>query len=744
MKNIKALRDSVQFSLEPYPALRLLFTIIAGILIGVNLFLPLEVWLLLCILSLLALLSGVVYEQVRQTGQFPLPFSTISYTLFVLFCFAAYSDYQMHYAPKNGLIRFSGKTVLLYGRVDGQPHCSEKGVSWIMDVEEIFDNGRIIRLRDRAKVFMHSGNDSVTAIHYGDMVRVKGQLTIIPEAANKGEFDPRKNSRMKQVLVQFYCAGPWNVQHEGAPRLDSFERFIVLPVYEYMMKSLEQLIPGGEERQLAAGVLIGEKASLPDELFEAFKITGTAHILAVSGLNVGLLAFSIHICLQRLKVTMTGRWISFLLVAFILVVYTYVTGNSSSVKRAAIMSAVLIGGETLGRKIYPLNSLALSDVLILLFDPLDLFNPGFLMTNSAVAAILLIYHPFHSLLQKKEGFLQAAARFFLSSFIITVASIIGVSPVIGYYFGTFSLIGLFANFPVVLFSTLLMYALVPMLLLNLVSSYAASFFAASATFFAELTLRSALFFSRVPVGSITLKPDLPEVFLYYIVLGAALCFFYQKAWGKVAVSILFGINIIFWYSFFFHPQPDPPDLLTVNLGRNLAALFSSGSETVLIDAGQESRNYTRISRQLDEYGLSAPEAVVQFYSPDSVIAKVPTRRHMLQSDTLLSLPSVLIARPEQKVLKLWSRKYSMLMVSGTSRLKEKELYKADIVLLWVFRFAEKQQQQLNSWLNYARPKRCIIIPAPFLSHAHSVALHHYATGRTGLEIRSKSRQVVIQ
>ncbi len=745
VKKIKDLRHSVHVSVAPYPAVRLLCFVIPGILAGVNLSFPLEGWLLLCALALVALAAGMLYEQVRNKAPFPLFFTSISYLLFVFFCFAAYSDYQLNYAPRDGLLRFIGKNVLLYGRIADRPNYSKTGVGWIMEVEEVFEHGRIVKLHDRAKIFMRNSGRPDVKIVYGDMVRVKGKLDLVSEAANRGEFDPRRAARMKQLSVQLYCAGPWQVQHEGAASLNGFERFIVRPVYNFITKSLEELMPDSEERKLSAGVLTGERESMSEEVFEAFKLTGTAHILAVSGLNVGLLALVVQICLQRFKVTTVGRWLSFVLFCFILLVYCCVTGNSPSVKRAAFMSLVFIGGETLGRKSYPVNSLALADFLILLFDPFDLLNPGFLMTNGAVLGILLIYPRFieSPSSQKGGGILLRAARILLSSIMITAASIIGVSPVIAYYFGTFSVISILANIPVVLFSTLLMYALVPMLLLNLVSGYAASLFAATSFFLAELTLRSALYFSQLPFASITFRPDVAEVWIYYTLLAALLFFGYRKAWGKAAVSFLFGVNLLFWYSFALHPRPVAPDMVTVNLGRNLATLFSSGSETVQIDAGRATRDQKRITQQLDEYGVAVPKAVVQFYTPDSLITKVPARHHLLQDSTTLVLPSMVIVRPEKKVLKLWSRKRSLLIVSGTSRLKEEELYKADIALLWVYRFGAKQQQQITSWLSYAKPKRCILIPGSFLPRVHLALMQRFAASRPGVEVRSKTRQVVV-
>ena len=117
---------------------------------------------------------------------------------------------------------------------------------------------------------------------------------------------------------------------------------------------------------------------------------------------------------------------------------------------------------------------------------------------------------------------------------------------------------------------------------------------------------------------------------------------------------------------------------------------------------------------------------------------------MLRDSTRLTLSSIVAVRPDEKVLKLWSRNHTLLMVSGTSRLKEEERYKADIVFLWVYRFADKQQQQIASWLNYAHPKRCILIPGSFLSRSHLVAMQHFTAQHPELEIRGKTSQIVVK
>ncbi|MGB0130375.1 ComEC/Rec2 family competence protein [Chlorobium sp.] len=730
--------------IAPYPAVRLLLFVVAGILAGTASLLQLDAWLLLSLLFFLLLNGAFVFEAVRLRHRpFPHAVTAIAYLLFVFSSFAAGSHYRFNMVPERNLLHYTGRQVLLYGKIEGRPSRTEKGLSWTMTVHEVFEHGRTERLSDRAKIFMRTGTGEPVELRHGDMVRVKGTIRPIPGAANRGEFDPRRHARMQGIFVQLYCAGPWHLQQDGERSLDLFESYVVAPLYSYIVASVDRLIPDGGERKLVRGVLLGEREVLDREVFDAFKTTGTAHVLAVSGLNVGLLAFGIHLLLQRFKISAAGRWFSFILIAFILVTFSYVTGNSPSVKRAAIMSIVLFGGEALGRRAYGLNSLAVSDIIILLFDPFDLFNPGFLMTNAAVLAILLIYPLLYPPGHQEEGMLRAAVRFFLGSFFVSLAAIIGVSPVIAYYFGTFSLVSLAANLPVVFFSTVMMYALMPMLLFNLFAPFPASLFGMSGWFFARLTLDSALFFSRMPYASVPLKPDLPQVLIYYATAGAVAWFFYRKAWGRLAIAFLLGCNAFLWYGMADRTQPGK-GVVTVNLGRNLALLYATGSETVIVDAGKNARDALRIMRQIEEYHLPPPAAALQFHSKDSLFMALPVRLHMPAEQDRMVLSSMVISRPMEKVLSIRSRDRSLLYVSGSSRLREELAWKADIAIIAVYRFREKQERQLTRWLNYAQPKRCIFLAGSFLPQQDKAALCRFAGQRPNIEIRRPDRQIVIR
>jgi len=533
------------------------------------------------------------------------------------------------------------------------------------------------------------------------------------------------------------------VQSDGERGAGWFEAFFVDPVALYLENSLRELVPEGPERAFMAGVLAAERDQLSPELDLAFRRTGTAHILAVSGLHVGLLVLVVNLLLQRLKSATWGRWAAVALTGFILLVYTMVTGAAPSVRRASIMAMVVLSGAASGRPSFSLNALALADVIILFLDPLDLFSPGFQMSNAAVLSILLLYSRLNQQVKRGGGAARRVWRFVLSSLLLTVAASLGVAPLIAWYFGTVSLIAFAANLPVVFFSSLMLYALFGMLALNLVSAAAAGMLALAAQFFAMLALQSVLFFSSLPFGVVEFRPAAFELILFYFLLPVPLFFLLRNRWKEGVTLLLAAANLIMWQVFFVPAAVVSPAFLSINLGRDLSFLCSSGMESIQVDAGRKPGEAARIGRQEAGFGFLPPTAVVQFYSPDSLVLRVPSPHHFLQADSLLVLSSFVVARPAHRVVRLWSRRQSVLIASGTGNLRRDPLFSADTAVLWIYRFGLKEQRELASWLEYARPRHCLIVPGSFLKKIDREVLRRFTLERPAVEFRSKERQMVV-
>jgi competence protein ComEC len=732
----------MRYLLASHPSVRLLACAVAGILSGMALPLDPAVWLGIAVsTSLSSLLFAIPWRHRIVYGAPEWP-GVASYLLALVAAFALYSSTRFHFSPSPSLLSWSGREVILSGMVEGRPDRAPGGTGFRMRVTGLFHDGRHRHLDDRAKVFVRVPKESDFLLEEGDVVRVKGRPGLISRAANLDEYDPRLQARYRGVHVQLYCSGPWGVLREPPEKGFTLCGSIVNPLRRYLAGCIDGSFPTGREGQFVKGMILGDRELLPEELGEAFRRTGTAHVIAVSGLHVALLALAVNLCLQRLKVTKTGRLAAFILFVAVLATYSFVTGNAPSIRRAAIMSAVMIGGGVLGRKTFAINSLAASDLLILLADPFDLFNAGFLMTNAAVLGILLIHPRLSTLLQFSGGVSGRAAATLWSSFSVSISAMAGVSPVIAFFFGTFSPSGIVANLPVVLFSNLAMYAALPLFLFEGVAGWLAVPFGLSSWLFARFTILSTMFFGSLPFASVELRPDLFEVAVFYVALGGVLYAFAHRRWGRVAILLLAGANLVSWRGL-MNPAPKSPAMLTVNLGRQVAVLFTSGSETVLVDAGPSGRGWERILRQAELRGVAHPVAAVSFLSPDSALGGLPVRRRLDASETSMVLGTIVVTRPAERVLRIESRRRSLLMVSGMGRLVETRGRPGEVAMVWIYRFTGKQWHELDQWMAAYRPGRVVLVEGPFMSTAQRGLLARFAAVRHVVTVRSKSRQTVL-
>ncbi|NTV67976.1 MAG: ComEC family competence protein [Chlorobaculum sp.] len=729
----------MRYFLPAYPAARLFACAVAGIMAAISLPVAPLVWFVTAMgISLLALLMLLI-DGKRFPGGKLSAWSVFCYLVLVFAAFAFHASASFRLAPSPSLLSWVGRDVILSGTIDGRPVEGDGVTTMQMRVSEVFEKGLRTRISDKAKVVVRMPKDDEARYQEGDFVRVKGRPGLIPVASNRGEYDPRFQNRLKGIHVQMFCAGPWKLLREPPKPGFSFMGSVVNPLRHYLAEALDKHVPGGEERQFVKGMILGERDMLSAELNDAFRRTGTAHVLAVSGLHVALLAYAVNLCLQRLKVTPAGRWLAMLLLVSIIALYSFVTGNAPSIKRAAIMSAMMFAGGTLGRKSYAVNSLAASDLLILLLDPFDLFNPGFVMTNGAVLGILTLYGPLAALAPDGKALHWRLLRLVWDGFAVSLSAIIGVSPVIALYFGTFSVSGIVANLPAVLFSNLAMYAALPLFLFHGFGGWIASLFGAAIWLFARLTLYFVHLFSAMPMASIDVRPDLFAVAVFYLTVALVFYAFSKRAWGRAAIAVLVGLNLLLWHDV-TKPVPKPPGVVTVNLGKEVAVLFTSGSETCLVDAGRRKGGLDRVRRQSESWGMTTPVAATSIFTPDSVMRALPLPTFPPGSGSSARRTFV-VRRVDDKALRIDSKQHSLLLVSGLKRLEAQRADGADVVF-WVHRFTGKEWRRLDAWIAEARPRRMLLVPGPFMTAAQRELLRRYAASRPQVEVRSRSRQTV--
>ncbi|MBO5863624.1 MAG: ComEC/Rec2 family competence protein, partial [Paludibacteraceae bacterium] len=137
----------------------------------------------------------------------------------------------------------------------------------------------------------------------------------------------------------------------------------------------------------------------------AYSLTGASHVLAVSGLHVGVVFIFSNFFLGLIFIRKFKRW-RYLPLLFVLWGYAFVTGMSPSVVRATIMFSMMIVGMMTGRKGVTYNTIAASALLMLIYNPLYITDIGFQLSYTAVFSIVLLQDKISSLLDVKNVFLK--------------------------------------------------------------------------------------------------------------------------------------------------------------------------------------------------------------------------------------------------------------------------------------------------------------------------------------------------
>ena len=220
-----------------------------------------------------------------------------------------------------------------------------------------------------------------------------------------------------------------------------------------LLQRLETAGLSDNQYAVVAAMALGDKSSLTKDLKETYSMTGASHILALSGLHLGI----IYALLSLLVVG--RRWQMITQVAIILSIWAFVflTGMSTSVVRSAIMLtvyALLVIGH---RQKMSVNTLAFTAIVMLLVSPQALFDVGFQMSFMAVFSILLFTPLFYRPFSAEYLMTHRIIRWLWGMVAVSIAAQIGVAPLIAYYFGHFSCFFLLTNFIVIPAATLILY-----------------------------------------------------------------------------------------------------------------------------------------------------------------------------------------------------------------------------------------------------------------------------------------------
>jgi competence protein ComEC len=325
----------------------------------------------------------------------------------------------------------SGK-VEIKGEVVGDPELESDTARLSLSAREIKINNDWQEISGKALIY----TGAFPSYSLGDWIKVTGELESPAAVENPDYRDYLAQHGFRSTI--------------SYPQIEFTQREWLYSARNRLSESLSWALPEPQD-SLAQALLLGIRSHLPDTLVDSFRSSGTSHLVAISGMNVAMLA---GVILGAAAWLFGRRRPIYLVITFAVVwIYALLTGMQPPVFRAAIMFSLFLTALWLGRPRSAVPSLALAAAIMVGLDPSVLRDISFQLSFVSIAGIALLLPSLEEIWQKvgasrleAKAFVLAFSRPIVQSLIVGLAATIAVYPLIAYYFGYVSVVGLPATF----------------------------------------------------------------------------------------------------------------------------------------------------------------------------------------------------------------------------------------------------------------------------------------------------------
>jgi len=469
------------------------------------------------------------------------------------------------------IANYVGSQRIIVGKIADVPLLEPDRTIYVIDVIRVFEGNGSENATGKVRVSVLRDMKNSHIYEYGDVVKFSGNLKLPQSKRNPGGMDYRAYLLQKGISCSMFTR---QIEKIGTATINPFMK-LAYSVREMLTVFFDKILPK-DLSSLLTGITLGLKGNISGPMLQAFSDSGVIHVLAVSGLHVGLIYGFLYIIINRFGIS--GFW-TFGIGSLAIFFYAIMAGSSPSVIRASIMVCTVMLGRTIGRNSDSLNNLCLAALILLILNPLNLFTVSFQLSFSAALGIILFYKIFKA----KLSFLPESIS---SSIAVVISAQLLVWPFTAYYFHKVSLIGFLTN-PIV----------VPMvgfvLILGLIGGFLGLFLPWIGAIFVKVSglllvivQRLALFSSSLPGATIVIPIISPLFFILYFLL--LLIFFYKPFENRIKNSykIVMISIILFAMIVLILPKNSDLEITFIDVGQGDAALIKTGrGKTVLIDGG---------------------------------------------------------------------------------------------------------------------------------------------------------------
>ncbi|MFQ5508598.1 MAG: DNA internalization-related competence protein ComEC/Rec2 [Leptospirillia bacterium] len=533
-----------------------------------------------------------------------------------------YGQYRYWHVAEDDVVHFTGQEVTLTATVATPPHREGGTLRFEAMARQVVTDGRAVPASGRIRVSRYLKYDPAD-LAYGDTFTATVTLKPITSLANPGGFDWAAYQWRKGIRTHT------SISHRTALAITRSASLMgVVHDWRRRMQQLARNALTEDAAAFATALAAGDARGISEELRQTFQAAGLAHVLAVSGTHLGLVAGVVFLLIQwavrrlpygillRLTRHLTPRQAAALAALVTVIGYALLAGGRTPTLRALVMVALVMGALLLRRQAHGLTGLGVAAVLILLVDPRAIGQASFQLSFAAVTAILLALMrlnrpepadtdtiPTDMLAPEPPPptFTARCLRALTTSAVVTLAAGLATAPLVAWHFGQIAWPGFVANLlllpllgfvvlPLVLFCMVLAPAFGELPLAGLMQTLLDGFLSACGAFAA---LPGAL--SHVPA------PPLPVLVASY---GVALLILTGHRHLSRATQTTGGVVVALAWLVALHPAPATGTLrvamLDVGQGDGAVVTGPDGSALV-IDGGTRWGRFDTGRLALDPY-----------------------------------------------------------------------------------------------------------------------------------------------
>jgi competence protein ComEC len=459
---------------------------------------------------------------------------------------------------------------------------------------------------------------SETPLLPGQFLLVSGQPTSIPEPANPDEFDYRRFMFNQGVAHRHFIGERFHVLGKvSAFPIESF--FIELRIQ--IMDKIELFFQDKYAKQIAKALLLGQKKEMDRDLSEAYATAGAMHVLAVSGLHVGIIYgfFFLWIKPYRLRTRERAMYLGF--VVILIWAYALLTGLSPSVMRAATMFSLVALAQMKSRNPSIFNPIAISALALPLFDPSLIYTVGFQLSYVALLGILLIQPILVGIWIPKNRIIEYAWQ--IST--VGIAAQMATFPLSAYYFHIFPVYFLLSNLVAIPGAFLIMACGLPFMIASQFE-----FLGKALGWLTEWAIKAVntliLAIQHLPGARISgLYFQLYDIFLYFLVLGILILIYHfpkrKLVWSMVALLGMVGV-----YRVFDNVNPEEfPSLTIYKLDKGFALDYRYSGDLWYLDHADSSTLSYNVFPHRDRYGAREIKEIKLFQNEGKQMALLPNQ-----------------------------------------------------------------------------------------------------------------------